>query len=168
MLDIRQAWQVRPWTEDEDNILRTRREGGDSFGTISKDLGRSRNSCISRANRIGIAKSGKPKRAEPAPRTPRPKKPPKSIDAVGKQLTFLPFDKSENPVKFFDLEWHHCRWPLEGEGINTLFCGDHIHAEHSYCYRHFRLSTRRESNRTRGEAELHGREMRREFKARAA
>lgn len=147
MLEIRQTWQSRPWTEGEDQVLKSMREIGASFGVIGAKLGRSRNSCISRADRIRLPKSGRPEAAKSEARTPRPRQAKPRVVAVdiktGEQLNDLPLDQSENPVQFFDLEWHHCRWPIDGEGVNTLFCGDHIHAEHSYCLRHFKISTAR-------------------------
>lgn len=51
---------LRPWTEDEDRRLRSIITGGNSFHNASEALGRTRNACVGRAHRLGIASPRRP------------------------------------------------------------------------------------------------------------
>lgn len=51
-------------------------------------------------------------------------------------------DASE-PVALLDLEPHHCRWPVDGEGKHTRFCGAVKTDNSSYCKHHADISTYR-------------------------
>lgn len=42
--------------------------------------------------------------------------------------------------RLFELERNHCRWPVEGEKADTLFCCHQVVEGHSYCEYHRRVS----------------------------
>lgn len=65
------------WSEDETEELRRLRAKGLSFGQIARALGRTRNSCVSMANRNGL-----PRLESPAGRIPTVRK--------TKRPTFVP------------------------------------------------------------------------------
>ena len=54
----------------------------------------------------------------------------------------MPLELVENPVIFHYLEPHHCRWPVSGDGINTVFCGADKIGRFSYCANHFSMANR--------------------------
>jgi GcrA cell cycle regulator len=43
-------------------------------------------------------------------------------------------------VQTHELEHRHCRWPVEGAGAETLFCGADKLADLPYCARHSRMA----------------------------
>jgi hypothetical protein len=48
--------------------------------------------------------------------------------------------KAGKPCTLLDLPDNGCRWPVKGEGINTLFCAAERFGRHSYCEHHHRMS----------------------------
>lgn len=90
---------------------------------------------------------GRPQRAaEPVARAARVK----PIDPVKEATVTKLFEsvKSEpapKPLNFLLLELNHdnCRWPVEGSGAKTLFCGHNVETGKSYCACHARLSVGR-------------------------
>jgi GcrA cell cycle regulator len=55
---------------------------------------------------------------------------------VGDEAVDLPLEPAADPVAFFSLEPHHCRWPIDGRGLEMLSCGAEHLAGHAYCARH--------------------------------
>lgn len=43
------------------------------------------------------------------------------------------------PVTFFDLRLNHCRFPLSGEGLDILYCGEDKAEGTSYCLAHCKI-----------------------------
>ena len=52
----------------------------------------------------------------------------------------LPPETVENPIGFVELAEHHCRWPVDGAGYQTLFCGADSVEKLSYCPRHCHMA----------------------------
>lgn len=121
------------WTEEMVVALCRGYAAGDSAGQIAKDMacGVTRNAVIGKAGRLGLTSQRRPPQQArlAAPRT-RQSKPPARQEA-------LPV-----PVTLFDLEPHHCRYPIDGEGAATLFCAAEKHLKHSYCVKHLHIAYR--------------------------
>lgn len=117
------------WTKERDTQLRKLRDAGLTFSQIAAALAVTRSAVISRADRLGLAKQG-----QPATRSKYPKR----------QITAMPVPATmrdaNTPVTLFDLEPHHCRWPVSDAPY--LFCADTKLDGSSYCERHFDISKR--------------------------
>lgn len=130
------------WTPENDALLRKLRSDGLSFSQVAYELncGFSRNACIGRAQRIGLVASVRKldfKRAEPrgvnvvekvnyARRSARKQsRPPEPIPKLTYSTEFL-------GVSLLDLTSGMCRFP-RGEGVNTLFCGQPVKPDTSWC-----------------------------------
>lgn len=86
------------------------------------------------------------KRSEPIARAARVKK----VDPVKEATVVKMFDRAQaqpapKPLNVPLLELNHdnCRWPVEGSGAKTLFCGHNVETGKSYCACHARLSVGR-------------------------
>lgn len=117
-----------------------------SFGDIGKDIGMSRNACIGKARRLGLPARGtsqpRPRESKPGARirTPNRIRYIQSLRANPRPLAIVkpPEQISKNPLTLAELTKSNCRFPISGEGANTLYCGDKIHSR-SYCWHHFHL-----------------------------
>jgi GcrA cell cycle regulator len=141
------------WTEEQDAQLRKLRDQGLSASQIAAELGgMTRNAVIGRAGRLGLEKQ---KRGPKTVREQQSKVPQirrvhlsgLSEDSVVKNILRkrsepIPVldSKSDAPVTLFDLEPHHCRWPVQDAPY--LFCADTKQDGSSYCSRHFGVSKR--------------------------
>lgn len=133
------------WGEEEDKILRDMYAQGFSFGKISEKLiGRSRNSTISRADRIGLPKrdGGRPRKQVHHAKTIRRKSPfhfGPAVDAAP-PLAFTPKAAKVEPlmIAFADLGADQCRFAY-GEEQPYFFCGHSQKEGSSYCEKHHRL-----------------------------
>lgn len=56
--------------------------------------------------------------------------------------TDLATTHADNPRSIFELGRFECRWPCEGDGYNTVFCGGECGDGLSYCSRHASLAYR--------------------------
>ncbi len=139
------------WTEERDEQLRELRERGFSAAQIAVKLGGvTRSAVIGRADRMGLrstkrAAQPRPKVIRqlrvrktpfvmPAVRPPMPAvRPPMPAPAINQH--------SDAPVVLFDLEPHHCRWPVNDAPY--MFCGDTKRDGSSYCQRHFGVAHNR-------------------------
>lgn len=44
-------------------------------------------------------------------------------------------------IEIWQLEWYHCRWPVEGEGATMRYCGQRKQfADKPYCAEHHELA----------------------------
>jgi GcrA cell cycle regulator len=136
--DICGGRRMTTWTDEQIEHLRQRHADGLSFSEIACELpGFSRNAVIGKAQRLGLAARVTISQRRPAPA--------KRVRGRASKITPQPAPepKPPEPVRLFDLEPHHCRWPVSGEGADTLFCGASKRSgSSSYCRKHFAWSCR--------------------------
>lgn len=158
------------WSEEHDNLLRTLHAEGLSFSQISNRLWRemkaqfSRNACIGRAARLGLAKRGAPKAQRSGVFAPTRQHDTKTNRAgwqaqaaksrlvVGGNNSVIsvpapppprPYaskpDRMEPTATLLTLGAHMCKWPI-GDPAHPKFgfCGRQ--AEASYCEAHRTLA----------------------------
>lgn len=141
------------WTDTDIAMLQRLWKEGQSATEIGKRLGVSRNAVLGKLHRLAVqeAAGGKLVKAPRAnlqrpPATPRkpkmklvPPAPKPALPAVQ-----LVDDSIVKPrpllMKLFDLDNNDCRWPVEGEKANTLFCGHNTHQDKVYCAYHCRMA----------------------------
>ncbi len=135
------------WTSEEDAALRLHIADRLSASQIATTLGngRSRNSIIGRAHRLGLSVNsvrkvkGKRKRKRNRRFNRGGSTPEQRATAWDEYLkaSDLPPDQSERPVRLLNLKPWSCRWPLgDPQSDDFRFCGDRKHGRHSYCARH--------------------------------
>lgn len=118
------------WSEQDDAVLRDAVAADKSGSDAAKLLGRSRNACIKRANKLGLTFRGSPqphypfvqkKRNPHAPTTPPPVV--VAINQVG-----IPLSELKNGT---------CKYPLwDGPDEPRLFCGAPCPINEPYCATH--------------------------------
>ena len=148
-----------PWTHDRTERVRLLWIKGDSALTIARAVAEpgwkpSRNAVIGLAHRRGWSKDNRAKPCAPklrAPIMPAPKQGPrpKLARVTVSALTGLPSGPRTKPapvskrgpipllcepVALLDLTPRCCRYPVSGEGADTLFCG--FEAASTYCAAH--------------------------------
>ena len=106
----------------------------------------SRNAVIGKQNRLGLIRghAHQAKGAKRQPMKPRgdvfiPKK------KFAKEPATLLVEVRAFPVMLTGLTSKTCRWPISGEGADTLFCGDLPHGEWPYCHGHGHIGYRIEA-----------------------
>lgn len=127
------------WTPERDQVLAQRREEGKPFSRIAVELGLSRNACIGRARRLKLEKRPNDNakhrlrrmaaRQEAAFALPQPAAPAPLLEP-----------SLDLAVPFFSLKPHHCRWIVQGWGVDALSCGHRKEVGSSYCAFHRRKS----------------------------
>lgn len=151
-------WFVnRYWTPAEDLHLRKRWEEGAFGSVIGKELSRTKNSVIGRANRLGLAKrnSGWPTKNNAAIRK-LPEGSRRNVREAALKLFAQIADAPEivpaasadgvEGTPLLELRDGQCRWPLNDPwGGKLLFCKEMAIEKSSYCACH----TRRAWNRFR-------------------
>jgi GcrA cell cycle regulator len=157
MTELQQPDLRVKWTDERMARLRELYEKGWSFSVIAHDLGDglTRNAVIGKAHRFGLnarkIDGNTERRALTAgrPAQPRTKHNITKLLAIaagehGDEATTLAPTMAASPVTFFELRSEHCRWPVSGEGVHTVFCGGQATAPLSYCPAHCRLAYRTE------------------------
>lgn len=139
-------------TEGADDMLRILRGKGISYDTIASEINAAygtritRNACIGRALRIGLAMPERARKAQQKrggrraiPAQSRKTSPLAAFLAHKATLPHLPETPADDVarVSLIDLEPHHCRYPV-GDPRQTGFgfCGDHHVPGAPYCERH--------------------------------
>lgn len=137
------------WSDDEDAHLRRRyiRDKA-SASIVGRRLGRTRDSVIGRAWRLGLHKgSQKPREALPYAQRPikartmpkPPSKPPRVILPPRKALPASPVPAEGVPL--MQLGHSSCRWSIGTDGMGEhLFCGQVSEVDRPYCVRHCRAA----------------------------
>lgn len=142
------------WTDTDIAMMQRLWKEGQSATEIGKRLGVSRNAVLGKLHRLAVQDSpdGKPvkparvkKQRPPAPpRKPKVKLVPPAPKPVPLAAVQFVDDSIIKPhpllVKLFDLGNNHCRWPVEGEKADTLFCGHDTHEGKVYCAYHCRMA----------------------------
>jgi GcrA cell cycle regulator len=152
-----------PWTDERCDLLRKLHAEGLSFSQIGGQLGCSRNAAIGKAQRIGLEKRGPAFRsnksisAKPRGRRVRirivgnaVKQPRPELDLPDELAPEIVCD----PVTLLNLQSHHCRWPVSGEGASMLFCGANKSDGSSYCAHHRARSCGKQPRFDRAEHEV--------------
>jgi hypothetical protein len=117
------------WTEEMVVALCRGYAAGHSCGQIAKDIGGlTRNAVIGKARRLGLVSNARP------PKVAR--RPPSKLRAERSEAQQ---ETQIEPVSLFDLEPHHCRYSVSGEGADTLFCAATKHLNYSYCLKHCQI-----------------------------
>ena len=122
------------WTDDDGDLVRGWLRLGWSSRQIATKLGTTRSAVIAFCRRRGI----------PFPNEKRPGvlRHDKRHRPTLPQPFFLP-DERQGPLTLLELESHHCRWPVSGVGLTTLFCAEpsaDITDRRPYCQEHMQLS----------------------------
>lgn len=155
------AWQIynlglerSSWTAEQVETLIARHAAGESFSTIASAIDATRNACIGKAWRLGLAqhkKSGPPKPHPPKPRPERktrfqgmPKPPTVPVQPL---IRAVPADvPPPRNLAITDLAMGDCRWPVT-DGLPYLFCGNPAEPDCSYCAPHYRIGHNRMADR---------------------
>lgn len=128
------------WTQEMDETLRTMAAEGKTSTWIGAAVGRSRNSVIGRAKRIGVNLLFRSPRGtgvvSPIVRikVPAAKKrmaPPQPAAPV------VP-DEERVGIPLVELMSYSCRWPVHRDGEEARFCGAHAYSDFPYCLEHAR------------------------------
>lgn len=129
----------RLWSAERDATLRELVAAQKTGREIAVIMGISRNAVLGRLHRLGLSlyhppgwnsakANAKPRSLwkTPArrPRQPRPQRPAPPVVLLCE------------PVALLGLKPCHCRWPVLGDGADTLFCGAQIEPERPYCPGH--------------------------------
>lgn len=136
------------WTEERVEKLKRLTNEGLSCSAIGLELGVSRNAIIGKQHRTGFRSKKPSGGARPTRRYTRA---PWAVPYPGGQrkgrgqfkprhnpglATDLAPEPALNPVGIFELKDSHCRWPVDGGGYQTMFCGDPAAERQSYCPHH--------------------------------
>lgn len=149
------------WTDERVTLLRERF----ALGWTTRQIGRSaefgcgHNAVISKLHRIGLRRRSRTQAATDTDLLQRLTKPKKAKTPRAKQVRVQSYgsglrlvetpapmaadlepETSATAVNFMQLEPHHCRWPVEGEGAAMLCCGADKLDGFSYCARHARMA----------------------------
>lgn len=141
------------WTDQDVAMLQRLWKEGHSATEIGERLGVSRNAVLGKLHRLSFQDSPDGKPVKPAranlqrppapPRKPKVKLVPPAPKPVLPSVQLVD-DSIVKPrpllMKLFDLDNNDCRWPVEGEKANTLFCGHNTHEGKVYCAYHCRMA----------------------------
>ena len=137
---------VKPWTPQDDQVLREISGSGQPARIAADILGRSRNSILGRAHRLNISFGREFSYKQPANdhRVDKPIKVKKPRNRPAKETLIYPLHEMPEaaitpygqPRELLDLEPHHCRWAcFEIEGTHQFCCADRMLSK-PYCVEH--------------------------------
>lgn len=141
------------WTTEEDLRLAQLIQDGLTYSAIGAEMGRTKNSCISRAHRaLGIyTKDTTPRPPKKVKQQAAPKPAPKPVERLFVPRAPIVQDNKPEPLyalpeasttpfgeprRLLQLEARHCRFPVSGEGRHTLFCCADRDGLGPYCTEH--------------------------------
>jgi GcrA cell cycle regulator len=150
------VWDVPGLVDD----LKIRVNAGSTCSRIASELNDkfsialTRNAVIGKMQRLGLVKPGPPLPPSPPPKPPRRRKPPQQIAraAVVSESAMTETEPTDHDLDIplaqrralFDLENHHCRWPIGNPGHpGFFFCGAtdaDLAGSRPYCAYHDALS----------------------------
>jgi hypothetical protein len=157
------------WSIEAAAVLRELWEAGDLSSSLIADeiavrIGFvvTRNAVIGKAARLGLGPKGLPltqlsranhqdrrRVARPAPIkmvvlpgavAPKPPPPPPTSPGMPATPPHVVARPRPGDVTIFDLDSSMCRWPVDGAGAETTYCGRCRVAHSSYCLKHTRLA----------------------------
>lgn len=130
------------WTDERVEQLKQLWADGLAVSQIAAQIGEgvSRNAVIGKIFRLGLSKRAQPR--SNVPRAPRRRTATPTLSILplfdlGPMNNIIP-ETPINPVSFFDLQPHHCRWPCDGQRLSILFCGNDAMRDRPYCSAHHR------------------------------
>lgn len=145
-----ERWAVAPqWTKERVETLRKLAAEGHSAKDMAALLGSvTRNALIGKIKREGIVWASAYLQARSIPKA---KPATRRLSRASSWVTIfpqiapscateLPSDKPDNPCSLLELNKDTCRWPCEGVGAATTFCGGEPAVSRSYCARHCRMA----------------------------
>jgi hypothetical protein len=131
------------WTDERVAQMKALHDAGRSYRQIAAELGCSRNAVSGKADRLNLPPRG--------PSRPRVKRQAPAIDLAAAlavaapsvapepqpRVLSQPEPKQEalGTVSFAELREHHCRWILNDDTSNPVFCGQQKSGR-SYCEAH--------------------------------
>ena len=125
------------WSDKDLDTLRELRAQRLSFSVIGKRMGRTKNACVGKAQRLGLSQTTALVRKKPVPIKRLPK--PKRVAPIPPEPLVQPsqFAVSHGPVTFMQLTDKTCRWPMSlPDGLQTVFCGSLPKDGAPYCDQH--------------------------------
>jgi hypothetical protein len=165
------------WNDEKIAQLRALHAENLPFSQIAAILKVGRSAAIGKAHRLGLRCriTLKCKSAQQKPQPTHPKRAKRRgnlfdiVPPLAPDTHELIHEHVANPLTLLELQADSCRWPVVGEGLATLFCGDTAAAGCSYCARHYRMSIA-SGGRTisRAAAEMGRREAARNYRKRKA
>ena len=143
--------KILSWTDEQVEQLKSLWAQGLPCSQIAKEMDApSRNAIIGKVRRLGLERRREGvnplaarERAQRPPRPERAFKPrpmPKFMPAPVIEVIDLPPETPVNPVALFDLQDHHCRWPLGEPHHEMLHCGAQVADDRPYCPAHCRMA----------------------------
>lgn len=150
---MRMAW-AKMTAETKAEKVRELVEKGEAYSTIAWRLGAPSRSAISGVvNRLRAAgEMPAAQKAEPKPTPTQAKRPaapkpvvpaPAPIEpptiSISRAAAFDPLPGSD-PLSIDVLTLTTCRWPVNGDGREAIFCGAHCELTEPYCTSHSRLA----------------------------
>jgi GcrA cell cycle regulator len=133
------------WNETETNQLATLFHRGLSFSLIGKEIGKSKNSVISRSKRIGLPHRGKVIACERTPPDPVKRSPRPRTRETAQATPVASVDSRDYSCTIYELRDRSCRYPLwsdEGDG-ERFYCGKptaRLSEGRPYCAAHARMT----------------------------
>jgi GcrA cell cycle regulator len=127
------------WTPERVELLKTMHAEGASGGEMARALEITRNAVIGKSHRLGlfVFRTVNGQRARTGVVAKRKSgKGGKSMKS--ENVTDAETRPTNDPVGIVKLEHWHCRWPVDGEGAETLYCGAAKTNGSSYCGFHWR------------------------------
>ena len=137
---------VETWTAERVDHFRGLLAKGLSFGAAATLIGVSRNAAIGKAKRIGLESSYHPQKNPRATIVRKAKYRPRRRDVSVRPVLQAIYDAPPTQpgeflmIRLFDLQTHHCRFPI-GDPLDAAFayCGHDYANGSAYCAYHHRV-----------------------------
>jgi GcrA cell cycle regulator len=129
------------WTEARTEQLRALCAEGLSAGQIAAKIGNiTRNGVIGKARRMGFgfvaSPGGRPRRGRKPKARTHPFVERKTASFPSAPAFNQPPEPVANPVTLLNLEWWHCRWPVDRPPGPMMYCGALAVDGKPYCPKH--------------------------------
>jgi hypothetical protein len=141
---------AKQWAAEDDQLLSDLIAAGAPFSIAADKLGRTRNSCIGRAHRLGLT-GGINSRPRTAPRIgpPRPAMrlrvaEPAIVERLEEPVVEDPPHVGIDGPTVVSIGFRQCRWPVAEAPVigGHIFCGKATTGVSSYCCKHAQMSIR--------------------------